>query len=421
MSTPVNLSSFAAQQGDPDALIADAARMAPGPRRASNSHVHLPPNFSAFDSVSQAVELATAQGIRVLGVSNYYHYGVYAEFAERALAAGIYPLFGTEIIALQDDLVQADVKINDPGNPGKMYVCGKGLTHLDPLTPRATALLEVIRQKDSTRMAAMVAKLGEVFAAAGFPNGLDEAAVKASVVRRHGCAPDTVYLQERHVTQAFQEALAASHTVEEQMAILERAYGAAPKASPEDAVPTQNEMRSKLLKAGKPAYVTETFVDLAHARNLILALGGIPCYPVLGDGAKPFCAFEETPEALVGHLREYGFTFAEFIPGRNQPDVLSRYAKALRAAGIVVTAGTEHNTRDLIPLVPSCAGGAPIPEDVADLFWEGICVVAAHQYLAGVGRTGYVDADGKPNAAFATADERIAFYRSLGETLIARG
>ncbi|MCC2670179.1 MAG: hypothetical protein K0Q72_2650, partial [Armatimonadetes bacterium] len=97
-----------------------------------NAHIHLPPNFSAFDTVAQAVDLARDQGIGVLGASNYYDYTVYGEFSERARAAGIYPLFGLEVIALLDDLQEAGVKINDPGNPGKLYLCGKGLSRFSP-------------------------------------------------------------------------------------------------------------------------------------------------------------------------------------------------------------------------------------------------------------------------------------------------
>ena len=47
-----------------------------------NAHIHLPPNFSAFDSVEQAVTLAADQTMGVLGVSNYYYYDVYGDFGE---------------------------------------------------------------------------------------------------------------------------------------------------------------------------------------------------------------------------------------------------------------------------------------------------------------------------------------------------
>ena len=49
-----------------------------------NSHIHLPPNFSAFDTVEQAVSLAADQQIGVLGISNYYDFDVYGEFVDRA-------------------------------------------------------------------------------------------------------------------------------------------------------------------------------------------------------------------------------------------------------------------------------------------------------------------------------------------------
>jgi len=383
-----------------------------------NAHIHLPPNFSAFDSVAQAVALAAAQGVRVLGASNYYDYGVYQEFSDRALDAGIYPLFGLEVIALLEDLQQAGVKINDPGNPGKLYLCGKGITRFAPLSPEAAVLLNEIRSKDAERMAEMTGRLAEVFAAAGWDLSLDEAAVKARIVRRHGSPPETVYLQERHLAQAFQEALFESAPDAERGPVLERLFGA-PSKRPDDPVTVQNEIRSHLMKAGRPAYVRETFVGLDHAYGLILALGGIPCYPVLADGADPICAFEAPAEALAEAVRSRGIHCAELIPLRNRPEVLSRYARALRDAGLVVTAGTEHNTLDLSPLEPACLGGAPVPEELRAIFWEGACVVAAHQHRVARGEAGFVDAAGRLNPDYATDEERIRAFAEIGAEVIA--
>ena len=134
--------------GDPDTL-----RTGEGPaiRPRSNAHVHLPPNFSAFETARQAVELADVQGVGILGASNYYDYSVYGELAERATARGIFPLFGLEIIALVEGLVRDGVKVNDPGNPGKYYLCGKGITRFDPMPEEARALLQVIRDAFTVR------------------------------------------------------------------------------------------------------------------------------------------------------------------------------------------------------------------------------------------------------------------------------
>ena len=403
--------------GDPDTLRTGGG---PAIRPRSNAHVHLPPNFSAFETARQAVELADAQGVGILGASNYYDYSVYGELAERATARGIFPLFGLEIIALVEGLVRDGVKVNDPGNPGKYYLCGKAITRFDPMPEKACALLQVIRDADSARMAAVAVRLALVFAGAGLETGLDAEAIKDRIVARHGSPRATVYLQERHVAQAFQEILFDKVAEGERAAFLQRLYGIAPKAKLDDAVGTQNEIRSQLLKSGKPAYVPETFVDFDHAHRLVLALGGIPCYPTLADGAAPITEYETSPDALIADLQARAIACAEFVPNRNTPEVLSRYVHAMRRAGLFVTAGTEHNTLDLLPLAPTCLGGALIPKDVQDIFWEGACVLAAHQYLTLLGQPGFVDGAGLPDPSYPTADARIEAYRTLGAAVLAR-
>jgi hypothetical protein len=410
LGTPAELSALAAKGYAPVAPL------------KVNAHIHLPPNFSAFTTVAQAIDLAAAQGIGVLGVSNYYDFEVYADFVGGARKAGIFPLFGLEIISLIDELVKAGVKINDPGNPGKMYICGKGITWLAPFNAEAQRLIGIIRRNDSTRIAEVVRKLSDIFAQRGVPLGLTESAVIDMVVKRHGCPPARVYLQERHVCQAFQEAFFAKVPAGERMEKLARVLGlsAAPKFGPDEAVKIQNEIRAQLMKAGKPAYVDETFVNFEQAYRLILELGGIPAYPTLADGTIPICPFEDPVEKLVENIKGRGFQCAEFIPIRNTPEVLSKYVKAMRAAGLVVTAGTEHNTLDLLPIEPTCVKSIPVPEDVKAIFWEGACVVAAHQFLTLHGKCGFVDSTGKPNPEYSSTEARIGAFKALGAAVIQR-
>ncbi len=383
-----------------------------------NSHIHLPPNFSAFDSVTQAVELARAQGVHVLGASNYYDYSVYAAFARAAKENRVLPLFGIEIITMDERLRDAGTLTNDPGNPGKMYICGKGITRFDPLTQEATQLLSVIRQRDSERMAQMTTRLADIFAEAGLATDLTADAIKARVVARHGSPVGTIYVQERHIAQAFQELLFERLPESDRATFFARAFGATPKSAPNNANALQNEIRSVLMKAGKPAFVPETFVDATHAFRLILALGGVPCYPTLADGTNPLCGFETPVGEWVARLKERDFHCAEFIPVRNTPEVLAQYVRAARSAGIAVTAGTEHNTRDLFPIAPTCVNGAPIPPETAAIFEEGACVVAAHQYLSARGETGFVDENNVPHPDFDTAEKRIAYFARLGRSVI---
>lgn len=405
--------------GTPDEIRALAAQgYGPAKPPRVNSHIHLPPNFSAFDNVPQAIALAAEQEIGVLGVSNYYDFEVYGEFVELARRRSIFPLFGLEIISMQTGLRDAGVKVNDPGNPGKTYLCGKGITRFDTLTPKATELLTTIRGNDSERMAAMVDRMRATCDSHGFSAPLDEASVVKMVVRRHGSPRNTVYLQERHISQAFQESLFAATPASERLAVLNRILGIASKLPcPDDSVGAQNELRSHLMKAGKPAFVDEKFLGYEEAKSLVLELGGIPCYPVLADGAAPICEFEADADQLIKELQAREIHAVEWIPIRNKREVVVEHVTKMRAAGLAVTAGTEHNTLDLLPIDPFCKDG-PVPDEIRCLFWEGACVAAAHQFLVLHGECGYVDVDGRPNPAHPSADERISELARIGAAVI---
>ena len=387
---------------------------------AVNAHIHLPPNFSAFESVEQAIDLASQQEIGVLGVSNYYNYEVYGDFVERARAHGIFPLFGLEIISMLEGLRESGVKVNDPGNPGKTYICGKGITRFGEMTDKASRMLNTIRRNDRERMQQMTSRLQCLFAERGLETDVDEQAVIDMIAGRHGSPRETIYAQERHVAQAFQEALHEKIPAKDRIAQLNTLLGADTQAGgPEDAVGIQNDIRSHLMKAGKPAFVDEKFLTFDEATQLILELGGIPSYPTLADGTSPLCQFEADIDHLTDTLQGEGIYAAEWILPRNTTAVMREYVTKMRAAGMVLTAGTEHNTLDLIPIEPRLADG-PVPEDLKAIFWEGACVVAAHQFLTLHNECGYVDSAGQLNPQYPTADVRIASLARIGAAVIGR-
>jgi len=389
------------------------------PPAVFNAHVHLPPNFSAFTTVARAVELASAQGCVLLGTSNYYDFAVYAEFATRCQAAGVFPLFGLEMMCRDEALARQGVKVNDPANPGKIYLCGKGISRFDPLSPGAAAIMGGVRARDGARIAEMIRRCVATLAGRGCPIDLSDDAIVDALVKRHGSPRSTVVLQERHVAQAIQEALFAAIPAAERLARLPALLGGPCKLEDaNDAVGSQNEVRNHLMKAGKPGFVPEGYIDFDQARTLALELGGIPCYPVLADGANPLGQFEATPADLVASLKSLGIWATEFIPNRNAPALLIDYVKTVRGSGLVVTAGTEHNTLDLLPIMPS-AKGAPIPAELLPIFWEGACVAAAHQYLAAHGESGFVTAEGVLDPTYPDAESRIAAFAALGEAVIA--
>jgi hypothetical protein len=78
--------------------------------------------------------------------------------------------------------------------------------------------------------------------------------------------------------------------------------------------------------------------------RLVLAMGGIPCYTIVADGMQPISAFEGPVEQLIASVKERGTYCSELIPNRNTPEIVEQYTRALRSAGMIVLAGTEHNT-----------------------------------------------------------------------------
>jgi hypothetical protein len=205
---------------------------------------------------------------------------------------------------------------------------------------------------------------------------------------------------------------------EDRASLLARAFAGPSAVNVEDPVAVQGEIRSRLMKAGRPAFVPESPVSIADAYLMVLEMDGIPCYPTLADGVTPICPWETPPEALAGRVLARGIHAAELIPNRNQPVVVDAYVTAFRSAGIIVTAGTEHNTAERIPLEPRCADGALPSAAALQVFWEGTCVIAAHQHLRAEGRPGFVDRDGIPNPDFPDADTRIRWFAALGAQLI---
>ena len=395
-----------------------------------NTHIHVPPNFSAFDSAEQAFAMAAEQGLSVLGVSNYYDFSIYRRVAELARRYNIFPIFGLEVIALDRSLRGNRVRVNDPSNPGRIYLCGKGITDFSPLPALANILLSGIRRNDRERMIEMAKKLVDFAVSRGFPSKcpgcLWHDSIIAKLVTRYRCARTSILLQERDVARAFQEEIFEVFSEETaRRSFLEALYEAAPTAPVTDPVATQNELRSRLLKSGKPAFVEERFVTFDEARDLIQSLGGILCYPVLLDGANPICEFEINLEHLIDELRRCGVRMVEFIPARNQPNILESYAVVLRNAGFAVTAGTEHNTCELGPLTLACKDGAPIPPAVAEIFREGACVAVGHQYARLTGCSdGLVNCQGgptfdsDPHLAFTAANRQLHELCSLGEAVL---
>ncbi|MFH1024911.1 MAG: hypothetical protein V1809_16140 [Planctomycetota bacterium] len=375
-----------------------------------NSHIHLPPNFSSFPDLDAAARQAAAENVRVLGLTSYYGTDSHAAFAEACLARGIFPLFGIELMLMDDGLARRGLRVNDPDNPGKIYLCGKGITRFPP-PAAAAARFETTVKSDTERGRAMLVNVPRLAAAAGVPLDLDYDTISRGIAGRCGADPGAIVLQERHIAAAIVAALDGGSPADRRNRWIRllgaEAGGAVDAALAAGERERQDLVRSRLLKAGRPAFVPERYLSFEEGMTLIRELGGVPVYPVLADGAKIPSDVERSPEELARHLAGWGIPGAEFIPGRNDVALVARYAEALENAGFFVTAGTEHNAPGAASLVPRARGGIPLPAETAARFRRGAACVAAHQYDCARGGSGIMGAGGLRGGEAAHLGERV--------------
>lgn len=172
-------------------------------------------------------------------------------------------------------------------------------------------------------------------------------------------------VRERHLAKALQKALMEKFPdPDDRSEALKKIYGKDSQIDVSNEVLLQDELRSNLLKAGKVAFVEESpeaYLGMDSAKALMLDMGGIPCYPVLLNGTKgdPTEA-ESDPESLCDLLIKKGIHCSEFIPTRNDINLLRKYVSVFKRKGIVLTAGTEHNTPMMEPIYPRCKGNTQL-------------------------------------------------------------
>ena len=342
-----------------------------------NAHLHTPYSFSAFESVTQALDLAAGEGVKVVGINDFYSMDGYKEWSEECGRRRLFPLFNIEFISLNAEDQAAGLRVNDPNNPGRTYISGKGLAYPVVLKGKEARQLAAVKAESNAQVERMCAKLnGHLDAVgAGFRISFDE--VRDRLTRGS--------IRERHLATAVRLAVDAKCASEAgKRALYEKTFSGTPlKADPANRAAVENEIRSRLLKAGGAAFVPEdpkAFLPMETVQRIIEAAGGIPTYPFLADDAKGcFTDFEGDLEKAAATLKRRGFRSVEFITTRNTTAVLERYAAYLEDEGFVVTFGSEHNTPALEPIRLRTRDAEVLTEKLREINWRGACAVAAHQ------------------------------------------
>lgn len=359
-----------------------------------NAHLHTPYSFSAFRDIDDALDRAVAEEVKVVGINDFYTARGYEEWAKGCEKRSLYPLFGIEFIALDQEDQAAGLRVNDPANPGRTYLSGKGLSYPFKLDEPYASRLEAVRQEANKQVEEMCGRLNELLAREKVEFTLDFDWITNELTKG--------LVRERHLAKALRIKLFEFHEKDEGKVklTLETLFGGKVLKAPlHDVAAIENEIRANLLKVGGAAFVPEeaaAFLPVEAVRQTIIAAGGIPTYPFLADDPNGnYTDFEKDLQQAARRLTERGFHSVEFITTRNDVRLLERYASYLHEQGFVVTLGSEHNTPVMEPIELFARGGVPLSDRLKQINSEGASVIAAHQHVVSQGLDGYVDESGE--------------------------
>lgn len=358
-----------------------------------NAHLHSPYSFSAFRNIDQALDMAVAEGVKVVGINDFYSTSGYQQWADGCKSRSLYPLFNIEFISLNEADQKAGLRVNDPGNPGRTYLSGKGLSYPFKLSePYASQLAGVISESNA-QVEAMCVKVNEILEANKADFTLDFNWIKNELTNG--------LIRERHLAKALRlkaYEYCRNNPLDLRLLFYKLFGQKELKSEITDHAGVENEIRGNMLKAGGGAFVAEdpkAFLPMQTVCEIIIAGGGIPTYPFLADDAKGgYTDFEGDLERVAAQLTERGFHSVEFITTRNSVELLEKYASYLYDQGFVVTFGSEHNTPAMESIELFARNNTPLTEKLMKINYEGACVVAAHQHLVAQGVRGYIDEKG---------------------------
>ena len=358
-----------------------------------NAHLHTPYSFSAFEKLTDILDKAVDEDVKIVGINDFCSMDGYVEWNNESIKRHLYPLFNIEFISLQQEDQDQGRRINDPNNPGRIYISGKGLCCPPKLSKPYLAKLAEIRAESNSQVMEMCRQINVLLMAndAGF--NLDFDIIKKLFTKG--------LVRERHLVKALRLSayIHFKNKPDEIYSFFNKIFnGKTLHSDIFNSVGVENEIRSNLLKAGGAAFVPEepnAFLQIEEVCRIIIAAGGIPTYPFLGDNQEGvYTEFENDLEKAADTLKQRGFYSTEFIPTRNNIEALEKYAGYLYNNGFVVTFGTEHNTPAMEPVKLSTRGNIQLSESLKQINYNGACVIASHQERICTGKQGYVSDNG---------------------------
>jgi len=356
----------------------------PSVQRGTNVHIHTSESFSVFKSPAEAAWAGYRAGLEIFGINDHYTIAGHKEFGEACRILGLKATFSIEAMAMSEEAKKAGERYNDARNPGRTYLCGKGVVHdLEPGS-RSERLLKTVRAAFRERCRKMTEKVSKLLSE--LDPSLNLSFDRVLRLTPHG------NVTERHIAQAVTELINQRFPrIESRKKFLAKLIGSFDEEDLSREDKFQDLIRNRMLKGGGPAYVeepAEAFPSIQDMVQLFRDYGAIPTYPVLGN---PVTEKESNLDLLFDELEGYGIYAVEVIPKRNTRKRLDEILKVAEKHGFPVFNGTEHNTKAAEPLLDRfSADPAFLP-----VFRRGAYLLLGHQFFSRYFGVGYVDSEGR--------------------------
>ena len=186
-----------------------------------------------------------SEDVRILGINDFYVTDGYPEFIEMCRKHGVFPLLNIELIGISKVDQEAGIRVNDPGNPGRTYISGKGLAYPSVMPEESNSKkLDTVVAESNLQVAKMIELLNS-----GWQRRRPGSRFRwKRSWRRMQCS----LLRERHVAKAMRQKLQESTGSEEEFArLISKVYGGKPSEKKRDDIAgLEEELRARLLKVG---------------------------------------------------------------------------------------------------------------------------------------------------------------------------
>jgi hypothetical protein len=367
-----------------------------------NLHVHTNESYSVFRSPTEAVWYAYKNSVKYFGINDHYTIAGHAEFGEACRIARIWAFFSIEAIAMDHEAAENKKRYNDPNNPGRCYLIGKGVTRDLDKGGRYDTILNRMKDAIQRRNRKIIDLLNRYTARKGYSINLDYEDVGALTPRGNAT--------ERHVVQAFCEKLdGLADGSAKRLEIYRKTVGdVVTEATLSDSADLLTTVRAQLVKAGKPCYVEEdpeAFASMEDLVGIYKEYGAVPSYPFMG---YPVTEEEEDLDRLFRKVTGYGMYAFDLVEFRTSLETASTIISYASGKGFPVFVGTEHNTKRLDPIVGEIATD-PLLHGYIE---KSAHFVLGHQILTRFLDYGYLTETGKPRIG--NLQEGFDLFSSVG-------